>query len=69
MITPLDGTRHFYFCHIHALCNLLKYFQAEDPVSNSLHPYMADERESKKGEGVVDTAKITGTVDINRKLR
>jgi hypothetical protein len=43
--------------------------QAENPVSNSLHPYMADERKSKKSEGVVETAKITGTVDPGRKLR
>jgi hypothetical protein len=34
-----------------------------------MHPYMADERKSKKGEGIVDTAKITGTVDTHRKLR
>ena len=34
-----------------------------------MNPYMADERKSKKSEGIVDTAKITGTVDTNRKLR
>jgi len=52
-----------------ALDPILTTFQADDPISNSLHPYMADERKSKKAEGVVDTAKLTGTVDTNRKLR
>jgi hypothetical protein len=59
--------------YLHYAClgsiHFLMTFQAEDPISNSLHPYMADERKSKKGEGVVDTAKLTGTVDTNRKLR
>ena len=54
---------------VFVLYDLLTYFQAEDPRSNSMHPYMADERKSKKAEGVVDTAKVTGTVDVNRPLR
>jgi hypothetical protein len=48
---------------------MLTYIQSEDSRTNSMHPYMADERKSKKGEGVADTAKLTGTVDSNRKLR
>lgn len=54
---------------VFVLYDLLTYFQAEDPRSNSMNPNMADERKSKKSEGVVDTAKITGTVDVNRPLR
>ena len=34
-----------------------------------MNPYLADERKSKKTEGVIETAKITGTVDSGRKLR
>jgi hypothetical protein len=30
---------------------------------------MGDEGKSKKGEGIVETAKIAGTVDTNRKVR
>ena len=48
---------------------LLTNAQKEDPRTNSMHPYMADERKSKKSEGIVDSAKITGTVDVDRKLR
>lgn len=34
-----------------------------------MNPYFADERKSKKAEGVAETGKLTGTVDAGRKLR
>ncbi|EPS33152.1 hypothetical protein POX_a01853 [Penicillium oxalicum] len=40
--------------------------EVQHPGSKSMHPYMGEPGKSTKGEGVTDTAKLNGTVRVDR---
>jgi len=42
---------------------------AKKDVTGASNPHLADPEESKKGEGIKDSAKIVGTVDPGRNIR
>jgi len=43
--------------------------KAKKDVTGASNPHLADPEESKKGEGIKDSAKIVGTVDPGRNIR